>query len=155
MCDGAGAASVSAGTERRPARAANLSAGAANLSAGADAGPPALLRAIAGAGFEAEAVGGRLWLRPSAAWMVAFERERPAEGFFSATMLRFRGAPPSPDAVALFADGVRWLESGDANERRAFVVRARQYAAVALRTGCGGGYAVALLADALERLLRR
>ena len=87
-------------------------------------------------------------------WLAAFERAHAQPpGFFAASMARFCGAPPRAGALELFADGLRLIESGDANERRAYLVRARQFAAVSLRTGGGGGYGVALLAGCIRALL--
>lgn len=93
-------------------------------------------------------------MRPGAEWVAAFERAhaRPPD-FFAASMARFCGAPPRAGTLELFADGLRLIESGDANERRAYLVRARQFAAVSLRTGGGGGYGVALLAGCIRALL--
>lgn len=114
----------------------------------------ALSAAIARAGFQSAAFAGMLLMRPDAEWLAAFERAhvRPP-GFFAASMARFSGAPPRAGALELFADGLRLIESGDANERRAYLVRARQFAAVSLRTGGGGGYGVALLAGCIRALL--
>lgn len=113
-----------------------------------------LSAAIARAGFQSAAFAGMLLMRPGAEWVAAFERAhvRPP-GFFAASMARFSGAPPRAGALELFADGLRLIESGDANERRAYLVRARQFAAVSLRTGGGGGYGVALLAGCIRALL--
>lgn len=113
-----------------------------------------LSAAIARAGFQSAAFAGMLLMRPGAEWVAAFERAhaRPPD-FFAASMARFCGAPPRAGALELFADGLRLIESGDANERRAYLVRARQFAAVSLRTGGGGGYGVALLAGCIRALL--
>ena len=110
--------------------------------------------AIARAGFQSAAFAGMLLMRPGAEWVAAFERAhaRPPD-FFAASMARFCGALPRAGALELFADGLRLIESGDANERRAYLVRARQFAAVSLRTGGGGGYGVALLAGCIRALL--
>lgn len=117
----------------------------------AAADPSALVRAAAKAGLDAGFLREMLLLRPSAAWISAFEAARPdPPDFFSASMARFRGAALRPGAAELFADGLRLIESSDANERRGFLVRARQFAAVSLRAGGGGGYAVALLAARLR-----
>lgn len=100
--------------------------------------------------FVCEEKNGCLTLLPDASVLTDFERlySDPPD-FFCRTLLRFRGEPPSVEALRLFAVGVRLLEASTENERRLYVRRVRSLAAVSLRTGQGGAYACALIAHVL------
>ena len=105
-----------------------------------------LLPRFEAAGFRCTLQGSCLLLSPGPAFLTEFERNHPEPpDFLCASLLRFRGRPPCEESLALFAVGVRLLESGDAREREQYARRARSLAAVCLRKDLGGAYACALL----------
>ena len=98
------------------------------------------------AGFRCILQGSCLLLSPGPALLTGFELNHPEPpDFLCASLLRFRGQPPCEESLALFAIGVRQLESGDAREREQYARRVRSLAAVCLRKDLGGAYACALL----------
>ena len=105
-----------------------------------------LLPRFEAAGFRCILQGSCLLLSPGPALLTGFELNHPEPpDFLCASLLRFRGRPPCEESLALFAIGVRQLESGDAREREQYARRVRSLAAVCLRKDLGGAYACALL----------
>lgn len=108
---------------------------------------PALLSRLKEADFLCRAQGGLLLLSPGPRILTSFEAAHPdPPDFLCASLARFRGRPPCPEALTLFAVGVRLLEHPAPGERRAYERRARQLAALCLREDLGGVYACALIA---------
>jgi len=102
-------------------------------------------------GFLCTEANGCLILSPGASILTDFElRHSDPPDFFCETLLRFRGKPPCNEALALFAVGVRLLESSTADERHLYCRRARNLAALCLRNHAGGAYACGLIAHILE-----
>lgn len=113
---------------------------------------PDLGNHLRAAGFLVREEGGRMTLSPGGTLLSSFERAHPdPAGFFSQTLKRFRDTPPCPDAVTLFAVGVRLLEHAAPGEQTVYNRRARQLAALCLRKNLGGAYACGLILDTLER----
>ena len=107
----------------------------------------ALSAAIARAGFTAPPCRDATDAPPERnGWRVEAARHARPPDFFALDGALLAERCPARGRWSCSADGLRLIESGDANERRAYLVRARQFAAVSLRTGGGAGYGVALLA---------
>ena len=101
-------------------------------------------------GFDCTIEKGLAFLTPGPAWLHALEAAYPTPpDHLCATLMRFRGTP-SPDALRLFAMGVKRLDGGPHDA--AFERKLRQLAAVSLRKHdhCGGLYACALLRYKIE-----
>lgn len=110
-----------------------------------------LIPLLTAAGFICAARRDCLLLSPDAGTLTDLElRHSVPPDFFCETLLRFRGQPPCGDALSLFATGVRLLEASTADERRIYQRRARNLAAVCLRTHQGGAYACGLIAHILD-----
>lgn len=103
-------------------------------------------------GFISEPRGGLTALVPDDTWLLDFERAHSPAGHFSQSLYRFAGQPPTPEARALFIRGAKLAEARpSAGEAAGFDRAVRNLAAVALRTGAGGGiYALAVLDEMLE-----
>ena len=109
--------------------------------------------ALADAGFLSRQEGGLLKLTPGPAWLEHVETAFPLPpDEFCRGFVPFRGVPPEPESLALFALGARCLDGDDAFAR--FDRHLRQRAAVCLRLNRaqpreplrgGGLYACALL----------
>ena len=103
-------------------------------------------------GFRCHEENGLLFISPSAEMLTDFELSHPdPTGFFSRSLVRFRGRTPCEEALDLFAVGVRLMESADGNEARLYAQRARNLAAMCLRENLGGAYACALLAQQVSK----
>ena len=111
----------------------------------------ALLARLESSGFLWREQNGLLFLSPGPRILTAFEDAHPnPPDFLCATLARFRGRAPCPQALALFADGVRLLERAAPGERRDYERRTRQLAALCLRKNLGGICACALIAAQLD-----
>lgn len=106
---------------------------------------PALLTRLEGEGFLCRERDHLLFLSPGPRILTAFEEAHPdPPDFLCATLARFRGRTPCPQALTLFADGVRLLERSAPGERRAYDRDVRRLAALGLRENLGGVYGCAL-----------
>ena len=103
-------------------------------------------------GFSAEARGRLIALTPEDRWMHAFERDHAPIAHLSASLARFRGQKIPRAAIDLFVRGLKLSECRPSSGEIADFDRAvRQMAALALRTGAGGGiYALAVLDEMLN-----
>lgn len=71
---------------------------------------------------------------------------------FARSLARFQNAPATGEALALFTEGMKLIEVPDEAGYLAYDKKIRQAAAVALRTGEGGGlYACALVCAEIGR----
>ena len=103
------------------------------------------------AGLRAETEGGiaRLYLKEE----ILNACDLPADEF-ALSLSRFQNAPATGEALALFTEGMKLLEVPNEVGYRAYDKKIRQAAAVALRTGEGGGlYACALECAEIGRRL--
>lgn len=112
----------------------------------------ALREALAERGFLCEMRGERMAIFSDAARLTELEARCSPPDFFCASLEKLRALAPSTEALKLFAVGVRLLEH---SERLTYSRRARQLAAVCLRTRSGGAYACALIDFALRREFER
>lgn len=105
---------------------------------------PAFENAVREAGFITAEENGLMRISPGPAWLLNLEAEYPAPpDHLSGTLLRFKGEAPVPEAMALFALGLRILD-GDPPDN--YEDRLRRCAAVCLRKHAGGGlYACAVV----------
>lgn len=108
---------------------------------------PDLLNA---AGFIVREENGLLRLWPSAQWILTLEKMYPIPpDYLSKTLLRFRNLAPEFNTIELFAQGLRQLEGDSPTD---YECQVRQSAAIALRTGIGGGlYGCALINDLIRK----
>jgi len=117
----------------------------------ARSGDPGLYARIESAGFLCRPEGRCLILSPDASCLTGTEEAFPEPpDFFCASVARLKGIPPSPEALALFARGIRLLESSVPEERRGFHQKTRELAAVSLRNRTGGAYACGLIDSVLN-----
>ena len=88
---------------------------------------------------------------PEPVWLQRLEAENPAPADdLSASLMRFRGIAPTEEAMLLFCEGIKLLDTGASalpEAITAFDRALRRMAARALRGGCSGGglYALSLL----------
>ena len=103
-------------------------------------------------GFSMEMRGALTAITPEDTWLLAFECDHTPIGHLSRSLIRFAGQPPARAAIDLFVRGLKLSESRPSTGEIADFDRAvRQAAALALRTGIGGGiYALALLDEMLN-----
>ena len=105
------------------------------------------------AGFECAVAGGLARLTPGERWLQALAARYPEPpDLFCASLARFDGGGPGPEALRLFAMGVKALEG--AGDPAAFDRALRQRAAQCLRDARQSGaglYACALLDHLIER----
>lgn len=72
------------------------------------------------------------------------------------SLVRFRDAPADREVVSLFTEGIKILEVPAEKGYLMYDKRVRQAAAVALRTGNGGGlYACALVLAEIKRRIEK
>jgi len=100
-------------------------------------------------GFHVEGNGNLTRISPDKSWIALVEKREP-EGFFSLSLLRFRGTEPGGEAMALFCTGCKLIDAGAGvsnGEIAVFDRNVRQLAAKALRGGVSGGglYGLSLL----------
>jgi len=101
-------------------------------------------------GFVCAPGNGFLRISPGPALLTRFELQHDAPDFFCETLLRFRGCPPSEDALRLFSRGIQLLENADPGKKNEYLRQVRRLAALSLRNRQGGVYACALIACALN-----
>jgi len=108
------------------------------------------LRIFADADFIAHIENGLVRLLPGESWLKKLEDAFPeAPDHLSSSLIRFRNASPCPEAIGLFARGVRILD-GECDTD--YETRLRKLAAVCLRSGTGGGlYACSLINFEIKR----
>ena len=103
----------------------------------------ALAERLSLAGWRVRARGGLLAISPGAERIDQFERARPEPpDFLTRSLKRLCGLPVCGEALAVFAEGLRRAEHGDAED---YDRRVRQLAALCLRRSCGGAYACAVI----------
>jgi len=93
---------------------------------------------------------GFLRISPGPELLTQFEVQHNPPDYFCKTLLRFRGEPPSIDALKLFARGIQLLENANPSQLTEYLRQTRQLAALSLRNRQGGVYACALIAHTLE-----
>lgn len=99
--------------------------------------------------------GALLHISPDVDWLLRLERQpcTPPDHFCE-SLRRFCGESPTPEAMRLFIRGAKLADAGasaDTTSLALFDRTVRQHAALALRSGAGGGtYALALLDFALH-----
>lgn len=100
------------------------------------------------AGFEIEKTAFGLLLYPNAETVLDFEKRFAPVDFFTRSVERFRFQPAEAEGRKLFAQGVKLLgQTANASDGK-YLQRVRNFAAVALRNGNGGGiYACARIAS--------
>jgi len=105
----------------------------------------------AAAGFICREAGGLAFLTPGPAWLRRLEERYPEPpDDLCASFRRFQGEP-DPEALSLFAGGVKALDGGRYDAK--YGQRLRQRAAVCLREHLPGGglYACALVNHLMEK----
>lgn len=102
------------------------------------------------AGFIVREENGLLRLWPDAQWILMLEEMYPIPpDYLSKALLRFRNLAPEFSAIELFAQGLRQLDGDSPTD---YERQVRQSAAIALRTGIGGGlYGCALINDLIRK----
>lgn len=102
------------------------------------------------AGFIVREENGLLRLWPDAQWVWMLEEMYPIPpDYLSKTLLRFRNLAPEFSTIELFAQGLRQLDGDFSTD---YERQVRQSAAIALRTGSGGGlYGCALINNLIRK----
>lgn len=104
-------------------------------------------------GLRAEAADGlmRLYIKEE----ILTECDFPPDGL-ALSLARFPQTPATDESLLLFTEGLKILEAPDEAGHLRYDKKVRQAAAVALRTGGGGGlYACALVLAEIERRLTK
>lgn len=93
----------------------------------------------------------RLYIKEETMRECAFSSDKMAQ-----SLVRFQDAPADREVIALFAEGIKILEAPSEKGYLLYDKKVRQAAAVALRTGNGGGlYACALVLAEIKRRIEK